>query len=828
VTTAQEGTDPPHDGGGPDTAGTATTTATTRIDTEQITARVADFHAYVAACCPPPATGRFLLSLGIGPHWTGGRYKHADFRGVSYQYPDDFTDPSTIERIIEQSHTADVYVPPNLFYKSRTPGSCVGAWVLHVDWDGDPADQPALLDKVRELDGFAVASGTAGHVHVYVPLASPILLPARAAALCKALQASLPPGSDPGKCSVNDLLRPPGTLNHKSVRDTGEPMPVAFLIRPGESRWDPDALERYLGITGAAVPVRKSMSGLHAGTNGRIPAEVVDLADLPNVQAALEKSVLKDDGTVDRSKTIFAVLGACIEAGLLFAEADQVVRRRPDLVDKLGEVGGDDLTRSWIKLVDTRQKQLLHANEIRPESTSERSAEAPKATAVDGVPRCWRATDLKASTQPRWLAKNRIPYAAVSLLVGDEGIGKSLLWAWVIAYVTTGKALPEFGIPAREPSRVIIVVTEDGWADTVLPRLEVAEADLDMIEVICTEEDGSGSPVFPRDLFLIAEAKPRPAMVVVDAWLDTVPVSLNVKDPQQGRQALHPWKEIATTTGAAILLLCHTNRVTTPNARDRYGVTSELRKKARMTLFAQQDDDGCLLVGPEKANGAKTIAASKFKTTSVQHWSPTEDHDGTVPLLSYHGESDLTAREHLAENYAVDHEPGGDDAVGWLAAFLAAGPRWSVDVHNARENADISDKRLRSAKKRLNVTSQRASNDGPWFLALHSMPDVSRAPRCPRCPLSRTPGHLGHLGDAWKIHMPSLPVKTVRWPIGRHRDAWTTTNSHPRASVSTARCASNTHCGPRSPYDEASVNPAGKNPRAATHEPPTASRRRNP
>ena len=68
------------------------------------------------------------------------------------------------------------------------------------------------------------------------------------------------------------------------------------------------------------------------------------------------------------------------------------------------------------------------------------------------------------------------------------------------------------------------------------PRLEVAGADLAMMWVICIEDDGSGAPTFPRDLHLIADAKPAPALVIVDAWLDTVPAVLSVRDPQQARQ----------------------------------------------------------------------------------------------------------------------------------------------------------------------------------------------------------------------------------------------------------------------------------------------------
>lgn len=346
---------------------------------------------------------------------------------------------------------------------------------------------------------------------------------------------------------------------------------------------------------------------------------------------------------------------------------------------------------------------------------------------ITGMPRLWRADDLKPAAQPRWLAKNRLPRGAVSLLIGDEGIGKSLLWVLIVAAVTTGKPLPEFGIPARAPGRVIIAaITEDDWQTIVLPRLIVAHADTTRIHVICTDDDGSGSPTFPRDLFLITEANPKPDLVVVDAWLDTVPAGLQVRDTQQARQALHPWKDAATITDAAMLLLCHTNRIGTPNARDRYGATIALRQKARLTLFAQSDDDCNLVVGPEKANGAAATNATVFAIHKVTHFAPTEDHDGTVPLLACVGESTQTAREHLAENYAAEHDAASKhDAIGWLATFLAAGPRWATEVYTASLAAGFSKQKIWRVKTRLNVSTNRTTYNGPWFWALPQHSDLT-------------------------------------------------------------------------------------------------------
>ncbi|MGO9354665.1 MAG: hypothetical protein ACLP3C_28920 [Mycobacterium sp.] len=165
-----------------------------------------------------------------------------------------------------------------------------------------------------------------------------------------------------------------------------------------------------------------------------------------------------------------------------------------------------------------------------------------------------------------------------------------------------------------------------------------------MIDVICTEADGSGAPIYPRNLTLIA-TDPTPALVVVDAWLDTVPAALSVRDPQQARLALHRWTELPTATDAAVSLICHTNRIASPNARDRYGSTIALRQKARMSLYCQSDEAGRLVVGPEKANGVTTVPASLLTIEAVPLFQPTADDDGTVPRLVYAGESD----QHRAE-----------------------------------------------------------------------------------------------------------------------------------------------------------------------------------
>lgn len=322
----------------------------------------------------------------------------------------------------------------------------------------------------------------------------------------------------------------------------------------------------------------------------------------------------------------------------------------------------------------------------------------------------WKATQLARAKAKKWLARQRIPKAGVTVLVGDEGIGKSLFWVWIVAAITTGKPLAEFGIPARDPQHVRLILTEDDWATDVRPRLEEAGANLRFIDVIACERDGSGSPVFPSDDMALLYQEPIPALIVVDAWLDTVPGSLNVQMPQDARRALHPWKDVAVQLDTSVLLMTHTNRDSGSSARNKYGITGELRKKARMALFAQRDERQRLVIGPEKANGTAIVPASIFTIDSVQVREPTDDDDGTVPVLQYVSESDQDMSEHA----------GGDmkPEAKWLIEFLCDADKTRTQVFDAATENGFKRHAVYAASRSLKIKQERNGFQGQTVWSL--------------------------------------------------------------------------------------------------------------
>ncbi len=347
----------------------------------------------------------------------------------------------------------------------------------------------------------------------------------------------------------------------------------------------------------------------------------------------------------------------------------------------------------------------------------------------DPRPKVWKATDLDAGRRVDWLASRRIVAGATNYMLGPEGIGKSLFLVWLTSLITTGSSFPHFGIPARSPRNVVLVLTEDDWATIARPRLEVAGADLDFVRVICAEKDGSGAPTFPDDMPVVETAAAGAALVVVDAWADTLPGNLSVKDPQQARQALHPWKELATRTGVAVLLSGHTNREKGTNVRNAYGLTGELRKKARMTILAQSDpdEDGVLVIGPDKSNVSAPVTASKFRIEAVPVFDPTEDSDGTVPRLVWIGDAAQSARDLYADAVAAEAGDGAEERKAvdeWLTEFLTSGAQKATEIYSAADANGYSKDQVKRAKRRIGAEAERPVNPGPWFWSMPAPPAV--------------------------------------------------------------------------------------------------------
>jgi len=183
-------------------------------------------------------TGELHIAIGENGHWVDGRYTFDpdDWHPSHHSWPADAD--QVINKILSAATHSDTYVCVNLMWgDKRHRSSAVRLQSIHSDVDHGHLD----LDKVRAIGGYAVGSGTPGNGQVYVDLADAITVPQHSA-LCRALGAYL--GGADSKIAPNDVLRPPGTYNHK----TAPPNPVVWLVQPNGHRADPAALAAQLGL----------------------------------------------------------------------------------------------------------------------------------------------------------------------------------------------------------------------------------------------------------------------------------------------------------------------------------------------------------------------------------------------------------------------------------------------------------------------------------------------------------------------------------------------------------------------------------------------------
>ena len=136
----------------------------------------------------------------------------------------------------------------------------------------------------------------------------------------------------------------------------------------------------------------------------------------------------------------------------------------------------------------------------------------------------------------RWLWEGRIPLGKVTLLESEPGVGKSTLTLELAARVSRGAPMPHEKAHS-DPANVIIFSGDDGLADTVRPRLDVAGADLTKVFAVDREIDEED----------VAELKP--ALII----LDPLPSYICMSCEQGPVEVMRKLGRLAKATGAAIL-----------------------------------------------------------------------------------------------------------------------------------------------------------------------------------------------------------------------------------------------------------------------------------
>lgn len=221
-----------------------------------------------------------------------------------------------------------------------------------------------------------------------------------------------------------------------------------------------------------------------------------------------------------------------------------------------------------------------------------------------------RDADLSRARPFRWAWQQRVLLGYINLLIGEEGIGKGNLTAWVAARLTCGDLSGDLH---GAPSKVVFVGDEDAWDHIWVPRLNAAGANLDLVHYI--ESGASGVLDVRKDANALRKyiEDEQVSLVYFDQLLDNLGYADSWKD-KEIRDTLAPLKRVAQATDCAFLASMHPNK-RQGSFRDRISGSPAFNALSRSSLLiaAHPDEPGRVVVVRAKGNYSAEPPAFEFR-----------------------------------------------------------------------------------------------------------------------------------------------------------------------------------------------------------------------
>lgn len=342
-------------------------------------------------------------------------------------------------------------------------------------------------------------------------------------------------------------------------------------------------------------------------------------------------------------------------------------------------------------------------------------------TALVLTTECGADIKLRAVT---WLWPDRVPLGKLTTIVGDPGVGKTLLALDLVARVTSGREFSD-GAPGTEGA-VLFVSAEDDPADTLKPRLVAMGADVERVHFFTgatrwdTTAGKDAAAVFTlADVEALENAIEKigdVVAVIFDPAAAFVGHRVDTHRNAPVRTLLAPVVELAARRKFALIFIDHLNKQSSNAALYRAGGSIAWVAAARAVWLVGCDpeDEGRRLFLRLKGNLARDPGGLAFRLKEKRLRSL----GGTpVPSVAWDSKPVLVTAAEALGDPRTGPQTKGEAAVEWLRERLSQGPVAAGEALEDAEAAGFKHDAIFRARKTLGV---RSSKDGRknWVWAL--------------------------------------------------------------------------------------------------------------
>jgi hypothetical protein len=327
-----------------------------------------------------------------------------------------------------------------------------------------------------------------------------------------------------------------------------------------------------------------------------------------------------------------------------------------------------------------------------------------------------------------WLWEGFLAAGKITLLSGKPEVGKSQLVIDWIARITRNSTWPD-KLGFAPCGSCWILSSEDGIADTIVPRLIAAGADMDQVAIIKSVATVRGK----KRIFSVQDDLDRLGNMFANLPAGKLPPKLLMIDPitaYQGasdkvdshrttdvRNSLAPLVEFTEQHRISTVMIAHPRKGANGNAKESVSGSLAYVAIARILLVAclEPETDRRLLL-PDKNNlGVKPPGRGyRIQAREIAR-------DIRAPRILWDDAPvDVSADQALYDEAQASKGAASaiEAAIDFLKEQLADGPVLASTVEAAAKGRGVSDRTLRRAREKLGAKSIREDFQGAYQWAL--------------------------------------------------------------------------------------------------------------
>ncbi|MBQ9605759.1 MAG: AAA family ATPase [Lachnospiraceae bacterium] len=345
------------------------------------------------------------------------------------------------------------------------------------------------------------------------------------------------------------------------------------------------------------------------------------------------------------------------------------------------------------------------------------------------------ASEIKPESM-EWLWEPYLPAGEVAMLIGDGGLGKSLLMMDIASRITKGLPMPSNGLSSTSPTLsssdpdtgvkdakrnsadgavvgdVLYCTKENKASKVVVPRLIASGADLSRVHLLTKNPNltlrGSAIPN------MIRETKAK--LCVIDPILSFVDSSSDIYDASRLRRIIETdYEDVLDETGCALVLIYHMTKDGRDPVKGAIGSVDNANfARSAFTVLRFPEVPSIKILLHSKANCGPYGRTLAYRIVDQKiEWYDEEDISEDSALIKFIQKYSLCDDDLTID--ATEYSDGRTDAAQTLTALLANGP---VEIETLKSAflENYSERTFFHVRSLLNV--KKIKIDGKTMLKL--------------------------------------------------------------------------------------------------------------